>query len=217
MAIVHEASATNQLSGSSSDITINKPTGTASGDVLVAAIYSAGNNITDTPPSGWTQVTKVNINNRQLWLYYKVAGGSEPASYTWTASYSNAGGGIDRYSGVDNTTPEDATVTTNNGTGTSATYSGVTTSTDGAMLVGTACSNNINVAYTPPSGFTEEWELDRHTLTDNIQASAGASGDKTTDLGSSYNWATIFWALKPDGGGGAATGFMTTNRGFWGP
>lgn len=103
----YRSMACGQTTGTSS-ITLSKPAGTVSGDVLVAHIGTA-NGPALTTPSGWTQIPNlagiINADQR-LVSYYKVAGGSEPASYTFTTGLTDAtAGGIAAYTGVDTTAP----------------------------------------------------------------------------------------------------------------
>jgi hypothetical protein len=82
-------------------LTISKPYGTTSGDVMIAAIAFRPPGATLTPPSGWTLIRRTNqmaSNTSAQATYRKVAGGSEPVSYTWTQGSSpatlGAAGGI---------------------------------------------------------------------------------------------------------------------------
>lgn len=82
------------------DYTISKPTGTASGDLLVALL--SGTDAVVTPASGWTLIRNSAGGPGELNSYYKIAGGSETANYTWTTDGSgsgNVGGVILRISG----------------------------------------------------------------------------------------------------------------------
>lgn len=65
-------------------LTLNKPTGTASGDILVMGVCGVNNNVNFEPPAGFTQIggTLVQSSNKRLMLAYKVAGTGEPASYS---------------------------------------------------------------------------------------------------------------------------------------
>jgi hypothetical protein len=69
------------------DATVNKPGSTAQGDILFAFIswYTAGVTI-DSVPSGWNLLGDYTANTDKYALYYKVAGASEPSSYTWSFS-----------------------------------------------------------------------------------------------------------------------------------
>ncbi len=91
-------------------LVINKPAGTAQGDVMVAAISIRPSTATINI-SGWTLVRRINNssgNSNSLAVYYKVAGASEPSSYTWSlASSTGSAGGISSFSGVDPANPID--------------------------------------------------------------------------------------------------------------
>jgi hypothetical protein len=65
-------------------IQIVKPTGTASGDMMLAALTVSGT-VAITPPAGWSQVVST-ANGTALTqtTFTKIAGASEPASYSWT-------------------------------------------------------------------------------------------------------------------------------------
>jgi RHS repeat-associated protein len=92
-------------------LTINKPSGTAQNDVMIASIAVRPSSASITPPSGWTLVSREDQNTgttNSLAVYRKVAGASEPADYTWTFSTSTgAAGGIQSFSGVDTSNPID--------------------------------------------------------------------------------------------------------------
>src|SRR5947208_17106721 len=73
----------NNVSGSTS-LAINVPSGTQSGDVMVAhvVVQTSGNSIA--APSGWHMIKRQDTStNLATATYYKVAGSSEPSSYTW--------------------------------------------------------------------------------------------------------------------------------------
>lgn len=80
--------ATQQGGANAANFTITKPTGVVSGDFLVCwVVVDAGSAITITGPSGWTKSRDDNDGGAfgiglQCWT--KLAGGSEPANYTWT-------------------------------------------------------------------------------------------------------------------------------------
>lgn len=116
---------------------IAKPAGTTSGDVLVAFIITAGAIIT--PPAGWTLIHNFNhsAGNFVTNAYYRVAGGSEGASYLFTDDNASAAplcGGIACFRGVDNTSPINAqTNAETNGTDTVDTPN-ITTSATSLLL-----------------------------------------------------------------------------------
>ena len=153
--------------------------------MLVASIALNGATVTAVP-ADWVQIAAVtSISNPKLYAYYHVAGAAEPASYTWTLSSAAAGGGgIARYSGVNNASPLDAPAVTaaNAAAVSSITVPAVTTTTSGAMLIGGTAINSSNAAttITGPAGLTQRWDLrKRQQYDDGIQAAAGSSGSKT--------------------------------------
>ena len=66
-------------------LVINKPT-VVVGDLMIASIaVNDGSIVNVTAPSGWSQIARTdNDINVALISYYKVAGDSEPSTYTWT-------------------------------------------------------------------------------------------------------------------------------------
>src|ERR1044072_491510 len=63
---------------------VNKPTNTAQGDVMFTMVNTF-NGAPPSIPSGWTLVTNQNNATPSLgtYIYWKVAGGSEPSTYSW--------------------------------------------------------------------------------------------------------------------------------------
>lgn len=91
----------NSTSNSNVTLTIDKPAGTKQGDVMFAFLNITIPNVTLNVPSGWINLQTTAIdnagNNKDFgkYTYYKVAGASEPASYTWNfVNPTKAVGGI---------------------------------------------------------------------------------------------------------------------------
>ncbi len=81
-----------------SAVTLGVPSGIQSGDVMLAQLLiydGAGTNV-PAAPAGWSVIRHdaVNGGGNQMtsWLYYKVAGSNEPASYTWNIGFQYAAG-----------------------------------------------------------------------------------------------------------------------------
>jgi hypothetical protein len=80
-------------------LTISKPSGTVSGDLLIAAIANQDTLTPATPPAGWTTISTqaINVNAGGTGdpfastLCYKIAGGSEPSTYTFVNATSAFG------------------------------------------------------------------------------------------------------------------------------
>ena len=122
------------------------------------AVRSAGNVIT--PPAGWTLVLRQDSSGSiATAAYVKVAGASEPASYTWSfGTAGQASGGIAAYIGVNTTTPVDASHAQYNDSSSIVNNTGVTTRTANDMLVyavGITTATTVNV----PAGFTQQWAV----------------------------------------------------------
>jgi hypothetical protein len=186
-----------------STVRVNKPSGTVAGDVLVACVSLNGGDVaTGGAPSGWAPIAAASSSTRTLG-YYKVAGGSEPAAYTWsfTSSVKN-GAGIARYSGVDGVVSLDAASRAAAGNGSAVgTVPGVTTTTANAMLVGCMGIRTPKTTMTiaSPAGMTQVWDIggNRHELADALQVNAGASGNKSWSFNRSQSWAGWLTALRP--------------------
>jgi hypothetical protein len=188
----------------SATIDIQQPGGTAEGDVLVASLALNGGSIASAPP-GWVQVAAItNIPNPRLFSYYRVAGPNEPNPYTWTLSAALASsGGIARYSGVDNANPlaAPANIASSAATVASLTVPAVTTTSPGAMIIGSAAinSSSTTILIESPAGMTERWDLGgkRQDYADVLQPNAGGSGDKTWTFSAPRAAAAWLAALRP--------------------
>ena len=142
-------------------LTITKPSGTAFNDGLVASIAVTPSSATITPPSDWTLVRRLNNagpTSNSLAVYYKVANGVEPASYTWTTSGATfTVGGVQSFSGIDTATPIDV----ENGQSTASSLShaapAITTTVANTMIV-TSHAFASSSTWTPPSGMTESFD-----------------------------------------------------------
>jgi hypothetical protein len=191
-------------------LTINLPAGTAANDVMIASITfqpcsstSGGAcTVTVTPPSGWTQVNTVTdqttgagtggFGNR-LFVYRRVAGASEPASYTWsfggTPLHAGAAGGIVSFSGVDTASPIVAQAGQATPYATSHEAPSISTgAVTNTMLVSTHTANS-SAAWTPPGGMTERVDIASLPVPNNLGlaiemnhqlfAGSGATGTRT--------------------------------------
>ncbi|MBO9534844.1 MAG: IPT/TIG domain-containing protein, partial [Solirubrobacteraceae bacterium] len=117
-------------------VSFTKPAGTVAGDLIVihvavSAFYSAGG-----PPSGFTELHADSSPTAFTW--YKIAGSSEPGSYTTQTmpATSTTTGVITSYSGVNTTNPLDGDVsTTGSGTSVAVSGTGMTVPRSGDMRV----------------------------------------------------------------------------------
>lgn len=212
-AVAFRAAANNGQSSTASGgtITVSKPTGTISGDVMLASVAVVTNTSTVTAPTGWNLVQNTNQtsgNTSRLYTYYKVAGAAEPASYAWTFTGANVGTvvGIASFTGVDTALPIDASASQTTARSTSHTALSVTPTVAGDMLV-TIHSYSSSRNWAPPGGMTER--VDRRSevaagnegvsmeMNTEPRSGTGATGTRTAvTSGSPDRGATHSIALK---------------------
>lgn len=81
------ATALTHNSGSDTPVTVNKPTGTQEGDLMLAVMGRNDASTTWTQPSEWTEIVDQNAGVApSLGVAYKIAGASEPTTYDFTPS-----------------------------------------------------------------------------------------------------------------------------------
>lgn len=155
MAITQRGSATLATTTGETDITADKPTGTVADDVLIALMVC--NNQTVTPPAGWTQFIDETIEVFGFRGFYKVAGGSEPASYTFTVP-SNTPPlvlGITAWTGVDTSDVFDIDVETETATTHSEPYTTPSLSGAGATAGRVFYTRAVREVGSTPATMTE--------------------------------------------------------------
>ena len=180
-------------------LVINVPAGTAQGNVMMATVTVTGTTA-PTTPSGWTVAKSSTGTALRQATYYRVAGASEPASYSWSLGSSRAAaGGIVTYSGVNQTAPVDATATANGASGNAEVASVTTSAANDQVLAIVSFAAATTVSADPST--TERYE-DSSTSTaseaaDFAQAAAGATTAKTATPGSSGSaWIAATVALR---------------------
>ena len=93
-----------------STLTVNLPPVVEPGDLLLAQIAvwdGAGTNV-PAAPAGWTVIRHdavANSNKITSWLYYHVAGSSEPVSYSWNIASQYAAGVMGAWRGTSSASP----------------------------------------------------------------------------------------------------------------
>jgi hypothetical protein len=187
------ASATTQRT-SSGNLTINVPSGTADGDLMVAFMAADGDT-TWTGATGWTEVADGG-NSPSLRVAYKVAS-SEPASYTFTSAQSRVtAGSILTYRGASydaigsfalNASPLVVT--------------GPTAAADFSVLLVAAADVNESITFGAPIGMTPEVTQNdatkpSYSVFDQYVA-AGATGTRSVTSPNSVNVSAIALTIKP--------------------
>ena len=191
---------TNVTAATATDCTVTKPASTAEGDLVVVHIHTE-DGVTVTEPSGWAQIGStvshgsVNMQDR---AYQKVMGAGEPASWTWTHASCWRTGSAYRITGAPATSVIDGTPTTNTGTGTTLTWLSITTAQNNSALVGFRGSWDVKTQSTLSSPLVERLDTGWSGIASGVQATAGASGDKTLAIAAAGTdeWNGIFFAVK---------------------
>lgn len=150
--------ATSGFVHSGTTITLNKPTGTVSGDTLL--IFASGSSSVSTNPSGFGAPAQTSSNTGcDLWV--KTAGGSEPSTYSIVyTTNENAVAVCVRISGAAATWNDPSTLPAifdpSSAATTSIAVPGVTLANSGDTLlwIGAAGQNAVPGTVTIPSGYT---------------------------------------------------------------
>src|SRR6187200_2816128 len=181
-AVTHRNTQTGTATGATS-VSVTKPTGVQANDLLVAHVMVTGNVTASIAGSGWTAITSGTAANQATQAsFYRIAGGSEPASYsfTWTGSQA-AAATVTAYYGVLSSSPFDvfsAIASTNNTTSVTA---GTLTTTANDDIVLAFFGSASNSTYTPPGGWNERGDIGTTgisgSVADEIKVTAGATGN----------------------------------------
>ena len=203
--------------GTSSSVTIAKPSGIVPGDVMIAAIHvgwcNSGSTITG--PAGWTSIGQTSNTGtgcgstnttRQLATFYKVVTNSEPLNYTFSGTSNQYYvGGIAAYTGVYSPSPiHMASSKGNQDDCTNIVTNNITTTVTCTRLISVFfCSvNSSKTNIIPQASLTERfdigttgnhpWGNENVELSDEPMLSAGATGVKSASLStcSGTGWVT---------------------------
>jgi hypothetical protein len=188
-------SATIPAAGSS--ISIAKPANTVPGDLLVVFVSDAGTVAVTPDQAGWTQIRSDQSHNAWITqtLWYRWAGASEPASYSFTKGNPKADmiAAALRITGANATTPIDTSAGSSQGGTVSTTIvaPSVTTTVPNTLLLTFASTTDGNT-YTPAPGMTERIDttigtwISEQVATQTI-AAAGPTGTRTITLSAMGN------------------------------
>lgn len=207
------ASTTALSTVAAAGVTIARPAGVASGDVLVAQITSNNAPAMQAVPAGWSPVVQpVSIGTvARVFAYYRVVTDAavEPQSWTWRLSSAQTwNAGMTAFRGVDPVAVFDGSASTfaDRTRNTTLTVPGVTTTTPGSMVIGGVGADTGTMTVTPPSGWTEAWEGSGAQFSEfahRSQPTAGPTGDATWTFSRSLSRAGWVRALRPGPVGGA--------------
>ena len=189
---------------STSTVTVPTPSGVAADQLLLAQLTWHDHDQTGSvsAPSGWTLIRGDDDGGEvRQWLFYKVAGASEPASYTFTSTSSDArevAAVIAAYGGVNTSAPIDAHGG-QFGSSAAMTAPSITTSTSDTLLLA-FFGQREKASIAPPPGMVERWELNAVIpsveAADQIRGPSGATGTRTATSSKSREWVAQLVALR---------------------
>jgi type II secretory pathway pseudopilin PulG len=206
-------------------VVVTAPGSISSGDLLIAAVSTDGSTAGSiSSPAGWTLLDR-GIDSAgaiTLGVWYRIAGASEPANYTftWTGNQ-QAYGWISRFTGHNSSTPVNA-LAAQGGSSTSASppCPSVTTMVANSMIVRIGAFDRAPITVDNPglSGHTAI-TMDRSNTGTNAssggagykqQAAIGASGTVNFTLTGAEQYRTMTIAITP----GAITGTVSGGAGY---
>jgi N,N-dimethylformamidase beta subunit-like, C-terminal/Bacterial Ig domain/Purple acid Phosphatase, N-terminal domain len=165
-------------------LTVAKPAGVVAGDLLLATLEVDADPVTVTGPGGWTLLIDTPAAqgtgaayHAQVW--YKVAGASEPASFSWSVpSGIWVDIGLLAYTGVNSSNPIDAYSGRYGGTVSTATTDSVTTSQSNELVIALFINYNYST-FTAGTAMTKRYDFDGNSAEDAPQAAAGSTGARS--------------------------------------
>lgn len=182
------AVSTVNRAGGTTSTAISRPAGTTEGDLLLYVLATYGTNAANSAlPAGFTQVAAHARNtSHYVRVGYKVATGSEPASYTPTVTGGNAcRGDLMAYANVDVSRMPTVPIGSTPASSTVHNAPSITAPTDNGKLVCLVSGGGGNL-WTPPSGMTEVTDAQTaasYYLTlstaEEHRTAAGATGTRT--------------------------------------
>ncbi|MFC1619120.1 Calx-beta domain-containing protein [Candidatus Neomarinimicrobiota bacterium] len=201
-----ESIATATLNADAMSVTINKPSGTVENDLLIA-VLSVDANEDLSPPVGWTEIHQQK-SGVTLGVWWKIAGPSEPADYTFIwATNEQAVGAIHRYSGADPSDPVNV-YAFGSGNNDQPPAPSITTTADSTLILRVLAADDDDFpgdATIYPSGTTGRFALESNTgngtvsgaAADHFQAVAGSVSEALFSMEAGEQYVTGTIAIKP--------------------
>jgi len=219
--------------GANGTTTYALPSGWQAGDLHLWYVETANDATVPSPPAGWAEVpgspqgtgAAGGTTSTRLSVFYRFAQAGD-GSATLSGTYNHNIGFILGFSGVDPTTPFDVTpagdVEASAVTG--VTYPGVTTTTDGAMIVFAATSqidtSTQQITAATFAGLASVSGPEWYQITFGngggvyvfygVKTAAGATGTGSSTAATATTQGRLTIPLRPEGGGPAASDLHAT-------
>lgn len=206
------ASSTTFAEGNGTSVAAHsKPASTTIGDILVAQLYienageaasiaSTGDTWVLVPATGpATNTTPTPDAHLWTWICV-VANASSTIGVTWGGGSFWRDFSVHRFTGIDNTTPQDVAATKNTGTSTTPTGLALATGTANREIVLLTATFDARTHASWTSPLTERNEGGNVAMASGVDTAGTDTANKTATITSS-SWMTVMLALRPAGGG----------------
>lgn len=184
--------------------TVNAPSGLTAGDVMIAWGVTGGT-LAITAPAGWTELQEIQTGNATMRasVFWKRAGTSEPASYTFSWQVSGLVG-ISAYRGVDSTTAIDVSAIS----GTTAKVTSVSSPAVTTTVAQTRLLHNYWVQNVNDGTYSSATKLRAFVpvtagmmvMLDEARPAAGATTARAVNYATAQYGVTSAVALRPASG-----------------
>ena len=180
-----------------SNLIINKPTGTTTGDLMIAFYSADVTGVSWTPPIGWTEVVEY-TGRAGIGVAWKIATASEGTTYSFTFS-----GGGSTYNGFIATyrgAAYDVSGTATNSATSSVAISGITVTSNNSIALAFVAQSNNSATFTPASGFSSlASDLSNRPASQlwSRNVESGATGNQTFTSTNSGNLSGVLVSIKP--------------------
>lgn len=177
--------------------TINKPAGTADGDLLLLQVAMNSSAAPATLPTGFVLVPSAEVTGtHNIRIYAKLAGASEPADYTvtFTGSPVTALGLVAVYSDTAAVPAAVLAAPQTNSSSTNIGFPSISPTAADSLLMAFGSINTSGTAHTPDGAMTERYEagtLPRVYLMTQALSASGATGTRTATSGFAITSKTV--------------------------
>ena len=186
------AQATSNTGAGANNVVLTMPAGVVQKDLIVASLaIRGGSGVTVATPAGWTNLRNTNNGTGvRLATFYRIAGASEPATYTFTFSNSQrAVGGISLFYGVRSSGVLDVNGATTTGNSATATANSITTTAANSVALAFYAIGRES-AYSQPTGWTELYDMQQASMTPANRSTVGADYKLMPTAGATNNAAS---------------------------
>lgn len=191
--------------GKTSTASIAKPSGLAAGDLMVVSLaYEKGSDEVITKPSSYTLIQQTNnSSDAGIAVYYKVAGASEPANYSW--GLANGSKWSIAMTHLTNADPTNIVVNGNTGSGGSLSTPTITTIGADNMVMN-FYTNKKDATYTMSGLQTERFDAPNtaegqpsHAMSTYTKSIAGLTSIQSASPSETEKWVSMTVSIPQSG------------------